>query len=412
MTNKDGNTTVGGLSADRRRFLQVTAGLGAASVLGVNTAQAQQSTEITDWHDLDAVRDGLDEEYVLVNDLDETTSGYDEQVADPDGSWEPIGDWDIDEDVEFSGTFDGNGHEIAELEITRPDQEYVGLFAGITGTITDVTLAGLEVTGQENVGGLIGRNTGEVVRTSVSGDVTGQTSVGGLAGFNNGTVVQESSARVDVTGERNVGGLLGFSSSQDVEETFVNGDITGQERVGGLIGWHEAGEVSNSFATGDIDANSDSVGGLVGRFGRDTDPGINLSAVLAGAYWDTTTTGTDESVGEIKDDGVTIDINNDVAGLATEEMQGNEAELNMEALYFDETWQIVADPDDYPILQWQEVPDGEEDELEDIDDADAETMDEADDDVPGFGFGGALLSVGGVAYLLKRRLGTTGSDTQ
>lgn len=348
----------------RRRFLQASTALAIVASVGVGTVTAEEVTEVEDWHDLTEIRDDLGGDYELVNDLDENTEGYEEHVADPEGGWEPIGDWDRDEDVEFTGTFDGGGHEIAGLKIDREEQDYVGLFGGIEGLdtkITDLKLTGVEVTGQDAVGGLIGRNAGEVVRTSVSGEVTGNMDVGGLAGFSNGIIVEESSADVDVTGDAGVGGLLGFSSGQDVENTYVNGIITGNERVGGLIGRHEAGAVSHSFATGDIDADTESVGGLVGEFGRefDLDPPAPQSAVLIDSYWDTTKTGMDESVGEIQDEGIDVEID-DVSGLPTEEMQGKDATEHMAALDFDDTWGIVVDPADYPHLRWEDVPTDDE----------------------------------------------------
>ena len=52
---------------------------------GVARATDVEVTEITDWHDLAAVRDRLDGEYVLVADLDSDTDGYDEHVATPEG---------------------------------------------------------------------------------------------------------------------------------------------------------------------------------------------------------------------------------------------------------------------------------------------------------------------------------------
>ena len=87
--------------------------------------------EISNWNDLDAIRYDLDGDYILVNNLDENTAGYDEHVGVPDNGWEPIGQFDEDEDMVFSGSFDGNGHKIRNLRINRPDTSYVGLFSAV-----------------------------------------------------------------------------------------------------------------------------------------------------------------------------------------------------------------------------------------------------------------------------------------
>ncbi|MFC6720685.1 hypothetical protein ACFQHN_24555 [Natrialbaceae archaeon GCM10025896] len=39
-------------------------------------------------------------------------------------------------------------------------------------------------------------------------------------------------------------------------------------------------------------------------------------------------------------------------------MTGDDAEANMGGFDFDETWDVVTDPDDYPALQWQEIDSG------------------------------------------------------
>ena len=55
---------------------------------------APRAAEIRDWYDLDAIRDNLGGSYILMNDLDSTTAGY-EELASPTANggkgWEPIG---------------------------------------------------------------------------------------------------------------------------------------------------------------------------------------------------------------------------------------------------------------------------------------------------------------------------------
>ena len=63
-------------------------------MIGCDTPSS--GVQIRDWHDLDAVRDNLDGNFILMNHLDSTTAGYAE-LASPtanDGKgWQPIGVW-------------------------------------------------------------------------------------------------------------------------------------------------------------------------------------------------------------------------------------------------------------------------------------------------------------------------------
>jgi len=174
--------------------------------------ETQTAQEIYDWYDLNNTRKNLSGDYVLMNDLDENTAGYDELVNTTHG-WNPIGDYDYFKDVEFNGTFDGNGYEISNLYIDRPGADYVGLFGGIDeAKVTDVGIVDANVSGYINVGGLIGENDGSVNNSYATGNVSGNEGVGGLVGSNYGTV-ENSYATGDVNGVSGVGGLVGYNSA-------------------------------------------------------------------------------------------------------------------------------------------------------------------------------------------------------
>ncbi len=140
--------------------------------------------EIHDWHDLHAVRYHLDKSYILMNDLDSGTCGY-EALAGPAANegrgWQPI----AASIYPFSGTFDGQGYEIRDLFIDRPEQPGVGLFReiGEGGVIDNVGVVNATVTGRRHVGGLVGSiDLGTVSNSYFGGSVTGEGSVGGLVG--------------------------------------------------------------------------------------------------------------------------------------------------------------------------------------------------------------------------------------
>lgn len=120
------------------------------------------------------------------------------------------------------------------------------------------------------VGGLVGRNAGEIVRSNSEGTLQageGNRYVGGLVGHNeNGTIYDLwSNVTVDgssVSSTSAVGGLVGFNVGPITLSTAA-GDVTGEDHVGGLVGWHAHGKIDNSDSTGVVVGNN-KVGGLVG----------------------------------------------------------------------------------------------------------------------------------------------------
>jgi hypothetical protein len=141
--------------------------------------------EIANWDDLDAVRDNLSDDYLLVNDLDQNTAGYDTHVASPDKGWDLIGDRFSNE---FAGAFDGNGNQISDLVIGRPTEGGAALFASNSGTIRQLDVVNCDVTGRSAIGPFVGRNSGKLIDCSASGTVSGNSRVGGLVGTQVGTL--------------------------------------------------------------------------------------------------------------------------------------------------------------------------------------------------------------------------------
>jgi len=229
--------------------------MGGSYVITANFAPLiSENLEIQDWYDLDAVRDNLCGNYILMNDLDSTTPGYTElagPAANGGRGWEPIGIYYSDEGHWcFQGTFDGQGHEIRDLFINYPDDDNffcAGLFTNIehNGVINDVGVANATVAGVAVAGGLVGINDGTVSNCYFTGSVTGKYSVGGLVGDNNG-IVSNSYAEGIITGEPwDTGGLVG-SNMGTISNSYSTGSVTGNEYIGGLVGrnWRD---VSNSY---------------------------------------------------------------------------------------------------------------------------------------------------------------------
>jgi hypothetical protein len=263
-------------TGDVSTIADVNAASTTITMNGGYSISANFAGAIRDWYDLDAIRDNLNGNYLLVNDLDSTTAGY-EELASPTANggkgWQPIGSlfadpfsFNIVDLVDpFPGRLDGQGYEIRDLFISRPDEDAVGLFGCVgKGVIQNLGLVIAEVTGHVYVGGLVGGNWGSVGNSHCRGNVTGEGAwfVGGLVGGNWGTV-SDSYSTGSVTGDDFVGGLAG-SNWRAVSNSYSTGSVTGFGTVGGLVGWNHQGTVSNSYSTGSVTGSS-SVGGLVGQ---------------------------------------------------------------------------------------------------------------------------------------------------
>jgi len=228
------------------------------------------------------------------------------------------------------------------------------------------------VTGGGYIGGLIGREDGDIVvnKCWASGNVGGSSYVGGLIGYvdNGGTTVTNSYSTSTVTGSSYVGGLIGMMYEGTVSSCFAagnvagsslraggvagslvsdcviinsysTGNVTGNNQVGGLVGSMYYAIVTNSYSTGNVTGNSN-VGGLVGC--RDY-------GSVTKSFWDVETSGQVISAGG--------------GGRTTAQMQDvvtfqnagwhiiSVAPGGSNPIYL---WNIV-DDETYPFLSWEPV---------------------------------------------------------
>lgn len=113
----------------------------------------------------------------------------------------------------FGGIFEGNGHTISRLGITRQGS-VAGLFRYVQegGSIRNLSVEGKvapEGT-QSQVGGIAGINYGIIYNCSFSGYVTGDSEVGGIAGVNESTgEIRKCQSDAVVTGNHSTGGIVG-----------------------------------------------------------------------------------------------------------------------------------------------------------------------------------------------------------
>ena len=320
--------------------------LQALAYSGMGTGTPSGPYLITDCTQLQEMRDNLDGNYRLANDINCNLMGL---------AWEPIG---FDTNFPFTGTFDGDNYTIFNLGYSG------GMYAGLFGNVSDATLknvsfssANITSTGMAGVlagttlnstiehvtvtnsavtselnagglvgilqsttlsdsatyntsvsgrspatfgsqlGGLIGISTGSTIsRVSSSGYVTQNAEAinnsnrfGGLIGSSTSDVISDSYSTVAVSGYSNIGGLIGFASSTSLAQTYASGAIEGDSDIGGLIGYEGLAYIVNSFsqsaATGILN-----VGGLIGH-------AVAVGGSPVNSTWDITLSGVADCVG-------------------------------------------------------------------------------------------------------------------
>ena len=207
---------------------------------------------------LQGIRSNLTAHYALAAHIDASPT------VDWNGSagFDPIGSL----SDPFSGSFVNNGnHVITGLTINRfYNGRNIGMFSvlGEGATIRGVILVDARMTGHSYVGSLVGRSSGTIEDSSVTGSVSGRiVHIGGLVGVNRGTI-SNSFATGSVSGQEYIGGLVGFNVGT-ISNSFVTGSVSGRTNIGGLVGFNNQGSVRDSYATGSVSGNAQT-GGLVG----------------------------------------------------------------------------------------------------------------------------------------------------
>ncbi len=197
---------------------------------------------------------------ILLNDIDASAS-------DTGSTWTPIGE---DKEHKYTGTFDGQKNEITGLTTKDTNANYVGLFGyvGKKGSVQNVGMVEGSITGNEYVGGVVGRNEGTVTNCYNTASVSGGDHVGGVVGENSAGDDATSLGKVSncyntgtVSGGDCVGGVAG-SNSYIVSNCYNTGAVSGRKFVGGVAGV-SGGFVSNCYNIGTV-SGGNYVGGVVG----------------------------------------------------------------------------------------------------------------------------------------------------
>lgn len=262
-------------------------------------AAEPQGIPISTKEDLDNIRNDLDADYYLTNDIVFTEEDFEEGGAfynDGQG-WVPIGgqSW-VDN---FSGSIDGRGHTISGLKINAIQEKdssgiEIGLFGVTEGDIRNLNLDMVDISveaysGNANIGGIAGISFGTIENCTVSGTIhaahhqaNGLASVGGIVGQasglddNEGRVtgcINRASISVSSPHQSWCGGIAGylvFGGTVDrcCNEGYISAETEEQHGLGvlgGIIGVVGNSKVIDCYNTGEVRFTGDHfLGGIAG----------------------------------------------------------------------------------------------------------------------------------------------------
>ncbi len=159
----------------------------------------------------------------------------------------------------FKGHLDGDGFSVTNISINSTE-DHTGLFGAISSdaSLKDITISG-DISGNSNVGGLVGLN---------QGIVTGCINLANVKSA-------DDSANIDV------GGICGYNENI-ISDCYNNGHIQGfGVNTGGIVGSNAAGAVRNCFNVGLVESEYYGVGGIAGSNEATISSCYNSSAISA-----------------------------------------------------------------------------------------------------------------------------------
>ncbi len=205
-----------------------------------------------------------------------------------DTGFSPIGN----EHIRFGGSYDGNGYQLSNLTINRPESDYQGFFARLDHAVVEnIRIVSASVTGRENVGILAGSSQYETIvrECMMDGAVEAQQNAGIMIGKVSSSVIEQCYIDGQVAASDYVGGFLGrVNEDSYVLDCYSQGSVIGKSNVGGFLG-SVAGEcaITRCYSIGEV-SGEDQVGGFAGSADEMT---------ISHSFWDIETSGQSEDAG-------------------------------------------------------------------------------------------------------------------
>ena len=175
---------------------------------------------------------------------------------------------------EFSGTLDGNGYTISNVNITTTSTN-AGLFTVNKGKIQDLKIKNITINSLNEktsyIGALAGVSSGSVIDVSVGGTINSEMGVvGGVVGKMTGKDFVGCTSDLIINsgndGSSYVGGLVGRMENSRatfcINISTINAPST---TVGGLFGSIINSNVEDCYNYGNVTATGSEVGGLIGN---------------------------------------------------------------------------------------------------------------------------------------------------
>jgi hypothetical protein len=229
---------------------------------------------------------------------------------------------------------------------------YVGGLAGSNGgTVSNCYSFGL-VSGGYAVGGMVGDNGGIINNCYTNGSISGENGVGGLVG-DNGGIITDCYSTGSVSGNSGIGGLVGYTWFGIITNCYAACDVEGTEIVGGLVGYNSR-NVVNCYAIGSV-SGTINVGGLVGRNGDERYSGTITNCYSAAPVMGTTNVG--GLVGLNEDGTVTFsfwDVNTSGLDYSDGGVGKTTAEMQTMSTFTDAGWDFAGEYENGPSDDWAE----------------------------------------------------------
>lgn len=125
-----------------------------------------------------------------------------------------------------------------------------------------------------------------IIDSYSTANVTGNFTVGGLVGYNEKEIVRSYATGVVACTWNYAGGLVGSNSQGNtigwIHDSYALGAVSGNNYVGGLAGYNGA-KIENSYSVGKVVSQENDVGGLVG------DGSLCDDCVTDNSFWNTET---------------------------------------------------------------------------------------------------------------------------
>ena len=204
--------------------------------------------------------------FELGNDID-----YSEVPLTLDGgksNYTAIGKYNGSNDImTFSGHFDGKGHTISGIRITKDGGGFKYSYQGVFGyirnaTVKNVKLTDTRITAADHIGGIAGFNSASTIENChVTNTVTIQSNgnseiyLGGIAGElhdYNGVdpCVRGCTSAATVSGDTEVGGIVGkLYDGSIIDCLYLGTSVTGTYHIGAIVGHNVNNTLSNNYYT-------------------------------------------------------------------------------------------------------------------------------------------------------------------